>query len=121
MLKTGKNKLSIEIGKLNKDKTEKDKADDEKNMLKFSDAINLLILDSLVPTKRVLELSEEFRQQEKEAASNWKGQAEVFGEEETVRGEKAYTKYLNQIATLGRTQMKLNKSLDSTNKQISHL
>jgi len=70
MLKTGKNKLSIEIGKLNKDKTEKDKADDEKNMLKFSDAINLLILDSLVPTKRVLELSEEFRQQEKEAASN---------------------------------------------------
>jgi len=34
---------------------------------------------------------------------------------------KVYMKYLNQIAALGQTQMKLNKSLDSTNKQISHL
>jgi len=101
MLKTGKNKLSIEIGKLNKDKTEKDKADDEKNMLKFSDAINLLILDSLVPTKRVLELSEEFRQQEKEAESNWKGQAEVFGEEETVRGEKSLYEVFEPDCYLG--------------------
>jgi len=42
-------------------KTEKDKAYEEKHMLKFGDVIDLSILDQLVPTKAVLELRDDYK------------------------------------------------------------
>jgi len=123
MLKKEKNRLSKklkEIDKLNKDKTEKDKAYEEKHMLKFGDVIDLSILDSLVPTKQVLELREKFKQQEKEAERviEEAKQRYLASKKRLLEERKANTKYLNQITALGQTQMKLNKNLDSTNKQI---
>ena len=120
MLKREKNKLAKETEKLNRDKTEKDKAYEEKHMLKFGDVIDLSILDSLVPTKQVLELREAFKKEEKETEKTIEEAKNKYlnYKKRLLEEKKENTKILNKITALGQTQMKLNKNLDSTNKQI---
>jgi len=119
-LKREKNKLTKEIDKLNKDKTEKNKAYEEKHMLKFGDVIDLSILDALVPTKQVLELRDTHKKEEKECEDviDSAKQRYLNAKKRLLEEKKENTKILNKITALGQTQMKLSKNLDSAGAQI---
>jgi len=110
-LKREKNKLSKEIEKLSKDKAEKNKAYEEKHMLKFGDVIDLSILDALVPTKQVLELRESHKKEEKEceAIIDAAKSRYLHAKKKLLDEKKENTKILNKITALGQTQMKLSK------------
>jgi len=89
-------------------------------MLKFGDVIDFSVLDSLVPTKEVLSKREDFKKEEREAEKRVEEAKNKFllTKKRLFEEKKENTRILNKITALGDRQMKLNKNLDSTNKQI---
>ena len=89
-------------------------------MLKFGDVIDFSVLDSLVPTKEVVQKRGDFAKEEKEAEKRVEEAKNRFlqTKKRLFEEKKENTKILNKITALGERQMKLDKNLDSTNKQI---
>jgi len=93
---------------------------DENFKLKFGQYVNLEILISLKETKRLKELKREYREVDK-AANKRIDDARVSlskTQEELVDLKRKNTDILKRITWLGNAQIKLNKTLDNTNKQI---
>ncbi len=115
-----KKKLMRVIENLKKEKTEADKAYEEEHMLRFGDVMNLEVLDSLVPTKEVLASRETFKKEEKEAEKRVEESKQKFlaVKKKLLEEKKENTRILKKITSLGETQMRLNKNLDSTNQNL---
>lgn len=92
----------------------------ENFQLKFGDVIDLKILDSMKQSKRLKELKAEYKE------LNIKSVKQIEETEENITKtkkdlyelKKKNTEIIKKITNLGTTQLKLNKTLDSTNKHI---
>jgi len=115
-----KRKLTRGINEKNKECDEARKRYQEEHMLKFGDVIDFSVLDSLVPTKEVLGKREDFKKEEREAEKRVEEAKNKYllTKKRLFEEKKENTRILNKITALGDRQMKLNKNLDSTNKQI---
>jgi hypothetical protein len=115
-----KKRLMRVIENLKKEKAEADKAYEEEHMLRFGDVMNLEVLDSLVPTKEVLAAREAFKKEEKEAEKRVEEAKAKFlaVKKKLLEEKKENTRILKKITSLGETQMRLNKNLDSTNQNL---
>lgn len=89
-------------------------------MLRFGARIDLRKLDDIQPTKQVEEKRDEFKRKEREAERRVEeyNQKLLLAKQKLLSEKKANTDVLTRITELGKQQMKLNKNLDSTNKQI---
>merc|ERR1711976_104375 len=100
-----------------KDATEELK---ENYQLKFGEEINLEILDGLEPTHKLKELKKEFAKEEKESIRKIEEAKKQMNstKQKLLELKRENTNIINKITGLGNQQMSLNKTLDSTNKQI---
>lgn len=89
-------------------------------MLRFGARIDLRKLDDIQPTKQVEEKRDEFKRKEREAEKRVEeyNQKLLLAKQKLLAEKKANTDVLTRITELGKQQMKLNKNLDSTNKQL---
>ena len=93
----------------------------EKNFqLKFGETIDLSIIDSLKESPRLKELKKEYKTEEKTASLKIKRAKEslCLSKKELMELKSKNTDIIKKLTGLGKIQLKLNKILDSTNKQI---
>lgn len=115
-----KKKLDREIKEKNKDCDEARKRYQEEHMLKFGDVIDFSVLDSLVPTKEVLQKREDFKKEEREAEKRVEESQHryLLAKKRLFEEKKENTRILNKITALGQKKMDLDKNLDSNDKAI---
>jgi len=115
-----KKKLDREIKEKNKDCDEARKRYQEEHMLKFGDVIDFSVLDSLVPTKEVLQKREDFKKEEREAEKRVEEAQHKYllAKKRLFEEKKENTRILNKITALGQKKMDLDKNLDSNDKAI---
>lgn len=93
---------------------------DENFKLKFGEVVDLDILETLKETQRVKDLKKEFK--ETEAACKKRiedsNAALLKARDQLLEYKRKNTEILKRITTLGNNQIKLNRTLDNTNKQI---
>ena len=92
----------------------------ENFQLKFGEVIDLKILDTMKQTKRLKELKEELKETEKKSGKRIEEATAALEntKKELYDLKRKNTDIIKKITALGTTQLKLNKTLDSTNKHI---
>ena len=93
----------------------------EKNFqLKFGERIDLSILDTLKETTKMKDLRREYKSEERAAAEQIRVAQESLAQckREMMKLKRKNTEIIQRLTNLGKIQLKLNKILDSTNKQI---
>mgnify|MGYP000952821632 CR=1 FL=1 len=103
-----------------KKREELEKENRDRHMLRFGARIDLRKLDDIQPTKQVEEKREEFKRKEREAEKKVEEAKNKFlqAKSKLLAEKKSNTEILTQITELGKQQMKLNKNLDSTQKNV---
>lgn len=92
----------------------------ENFQLKFGEVIDLKILDAMKQTRRLKELKEDLKETEKKSGKRIE-EANLTIEQtkkELYEVKRKNTEIIKKITALGNTQLKLNKTLDTTNKHI---
>lgn len=92
----------------------------ENFQLKFGEVIDLKILDAMKQTKRLKELKEELKETEKKSSKRIEEATATVEntKKELYELKRKNTEIIKKITALGNTQLKLNKTLDTTNKHI---
>lgn len=93
---------------------------DENFKLKFGEYVNLDILNSLKETKKLKEMKREYKEVDNSSTKRIEDAKNSLAktQEELVELKRKNTEILKRITLLGNAQIRLNKTLDNTNKQI---
>lgn len=119
-LKKNKEWLDEEL-KVLKDSLKQSEEELNKNFkIKFGQKIDLEILDTLKETQKVKDLKKEYKFEEKFCEKKIKEAEDSLSNynKTLMKLKRENTTIIQKLTNLGKTQLRLNKILDSTNKQV---